>query len=66
MENKKPPKFVQLLDTTLRLKGDRYYRDGGDWSVGYKYVDDELLCWCPNKNNDEPCMNGGICPDCSK
>ena len=21
---------------------------------------------CPNKENEEPCRNGGICPDCSK
>ena len=25
-----------------------------------------LLDKCPNKDNAEPCRNGGICPDCSK
>jgi hypothetical protein len=25
-----------------------------------------LLNECPNKDNAEPCRNGGICPDCIK
>jgi hypothetical protein len=39
------PKFVTLNGTALRLKGNRYYRDGGDWSVGYKIIDDVLVSW---------------------
>ncbi len=39
------PKFVTLNGTALRLKGKRYYRDGGDWSVGYKIIDDVLVSW---------------------
>lgn len=39
------PKFVTLNGTALRLKGNRYYRDGGDWSVGYKIIDEVLVSW---------------------
>jgi hypothetical protein len=34
----KLPKYVRLLHTALRLKdGNKYYRDGGNWSVNFKY-----------------------------
>jgi len=49
---KKAPIFVMMTDpkgdkhiTALRLVGSEYYRDGGDWSVGYKYIDRKLLSW---------------------
>lgn len=40
------PKFVKLGTTAMRLRGNRYYRDGGDWSVDYKIIDDNLISWC--------------------
>lgn len=39
------PKFVKLNNTALRLIGNEYYRDGGQWSVGYKIIDGVLLSW---------------------
>jgi len=38
------PKFARLrvkptdLGTCLRLKGNRYYRDGGAWEIGFQWV----------------------------
>lgn len=43
------PKFVKLGDVALRLRGNTYYRDGGDWKVNYKIIDDTLLSWVPNE-----------------
>ena len=44
-----PPKYVKLEDsgTAFRLRGDLYYRDGGNWHLGYKFVDGEFLSWMP-------------------
>ena len=39
------PKYVKIDRTALRLKGDKYYRDAGQWSVGYKIIDGKLLSW---------------------
>lgn len=44
------PKFVKLDNSALRLKGEGYYRDGGDWSVGYKIIDGILLSWLPKRS----------------
>lgn len=52
MKNK-PPKYVIMGNTALRLEGDYYYRDGGDWSVGYKYENDILLTWHPGKEHPQ-------------
>lgn len=41
----KLPRFVKMKNTALRLIGEKYYRDGGDWSVGYKIIDGVLLSW---------------------
>ena len=41
----KLPKFVKLNNTALRLVGEKYYRDGGEWSVGYKIIGGVLLSW---------------------
>lgn len=41
------PKFVKLINSDLRLRGNKYYRDGGIWSVGYKIINDVLLSWYP-------------------
>ena len=46
------PKFVELDGVALRLIGDYYYRDGGEWTVGYKIIDDELLSWYPNMGHN--------------
>jgi hypothetical protein len=43
----KLPKFVKLNNTALRLIGKTYYRDGGEWEVGYKIIDGVLLSWFP-------------------
>ena len=42
-----PPKYVKLKNTALRLTDDgkEYYRDGGHWSVGFKYIDGKWLSW---------------------
>ena len=39
------PKFVKLNNTALRLVGKKYYRDGGEWSVGCEIIDGVLLSW---------------------
>lgn len=41
----KLPKYVRLEnDTTcFRLRGGYYYRDGGDWRIGYKICEDGIL-----------------------
>lgn len=41
------PKFVKLNDRALRLKGNEYYLDAGNWSVEYKIINGELLSWSP-------------------
>tara|TARA_R110000782_G_C14534218_1_gene382854 strand:- start:323 stop:547 length:225 start_codon:yes stop_codon:yes gene_type:complete len=43
------PKFVKLNRSALRLIGNTYYRDGGDWSVQYKIIDGVLLSWAWGK-----------------
>ncbi len=43
--NIKLPKFVKLNHVALRLRGKKYYRDGGQWGVGYKVIDGELISW---------------------
>jgi hypothetical protein len=43
--SKKVPKFVKLGNTALRLIGDEYYRDGGEWSIKWKIIDGKLLSW---------------------
>lgn len=42
------PKYVMMGHVALRLRGDKYYRDGGDWEVGYKEVEGRLLSTSPN------------------
>lgn len=44
----KLPKYVKIGKTVLRLKKDvyghyKYYRDAGDWSVGYKIKNSKLF-----------------------
>tara|TARA_R110000772_G_C13310268_1_gene440117 strand:- start:33041 stop:33331 length:291 start_codon:yes stop_codon:yes gene_type:complete len=39
------PKYIRLGHTEMRLNGDTYYRDAGNWSVEYRLVDDELVSW---------------------
>ena len=39
------PKFVKINDTALRLRGNSYYRDAGNWSVDYKVIDGVLVSW---------------------
>lgn len=34
--------YVKLKDTTMRLHGDIYYRDGGKWGCGYIFIDGVL------------------------
>ena len=43
--NIKLPKFVKLNRTSLRLIGNVYYRDGGEWGISYKIIDGVLLSW---------------------
>jgi len=43
------PKFVKLNNIALRLRNKEYYRDGGEWAVGYKMVDGVLLSWAWGK-----------------
>jgi hypothetical protein len=33
----KPPLYVSLNGTTMRLVGNYYYRDAGQWEVKYKF-----------------------------
>ena len=47
---RKLPKFVWMQDdkykTALRLTEEGYYRDGGDWNVGYKWINNKLYSLC--------------------
>ena len=53
------PKFVRMgtpeRGTCLRLQGNVYYRDGGDWEVEYRFVNNQLISWCEWK--DMPWLN---------
>jgi len=49
-KDKELPKFVKLNNTALRLIGDKYYRDAGDWGVKYKIIDDILVSWILGEN----------------
>lgn len=39
------PKYVKLGHSTLRLRGNEYYRDAGEWGVKYRVVDGNLISW---------------------
>lgn len=41
----KLPKYVRMGHTAMRLSGDRYYRDAGDWGVGFRVVGGVLVSW---------------------
>jgi hypothetical protein len=41
--NNNLPKFVRLNHTAFRLVGNRYYRDAGDWWIGYKVIGGKLF-----------------------
>lgn len=45
MESKKLPQYVTLGEggTEMRLKDGGYWRDAGQWGVGYKWVDGKLF-----------------------
>jgi hypothetical protein len=55
MKKVKPPKYVRLKGTEMRLIGKRYYRDAGEWSISYKLVDGKWLSKSSYKSrrNDE-------------
>jgi len=40
------PKFVSLNGIALQLRGKNYWRDGGEWQVEYRIIDDILMSWC--------------------
>jgi hypothetical protein len=42
----KLPKFVSLNGTALRLQYNQYYRDAGEWGIGYRIIEGVLLSWC--------------------
>lgn len=41
----KPPRYVTLKGTVMRLRGDFYYRDNGNWYVEYYKKDGEWYSW---------------------
>ena len=45
------PKYVRMgmseRGTCLRLDGDEYWRDGGQWGVEYRFVGEQLISWNP-------------------
>lgn len=43
----KPPQFVKLNNSGLRLlkNGKEYYRDGGAWSIGFRYIEGKWVSW---------------------
>ena len=43
-----PPKFVKLDTIALRLRGNEYYRDGGQYGIGFKLIDGILMSWYPS------------------
>lgn len=46
MENNSLPKFVSLNGIGMRLiSNQRYYRDGGEWFVHSKIINNQLLSW---------------------
>lgn len=55
MEKKySPPQYVSIHGVSLRLDGDRYFRDAGNWYIGYKVVHGVLIsCRADQKHLDE-------------
>ncbi len=52
MEKKySPPQYVSINGISLRLVGDRYYRDAGDWFINYKVIDGVLISCRPDKKH---------------
>jgi len=45
----KLPQYVSLDGTALRLRGNTYFRDGGEWSVQYRIIDGKLHSWSSAK-----------------
>jgi len=45
-------KYVKLLETEMKLDGDEYYRNAGNWSVKYKIIDGKLLSWHWNQGHN--------------
>lgn len=41
------PRFVKIKNSILRLVGENYYRDAGDWNIEYRTVDNVLVSWLP-------------------
>lgn len=39
----KPPKYAMVGNTEMRLKNNRYYRDAGNWDIGFKEVNGKLV-----------------------
>ena len=39
----KLPEYVRLHQSALYLDGDRYRRSYGGWSIGYKFMDGQLV-----------------------
>ena len=45
----KLPQYVSLDGTALRLRGNEYFRDGGNWSVQYRLIGGVLHSWSDRK-----------------
>lgn len=48
----KIPPFVKIKGIEMRLTHSTYYRDTGDWHIGFKIVDGKLYSWTDNKHLD--------------
>jgi len=55
---KTPPPFVHMGHRALRLDGDRYYRDAGNWEVNYVWHGDKLYSRAPSHAEEKTFLNG--------
>ncbi len=48
---RKLPKYVKVNQAVFVWNNGTYYRHAGNWSIGHKFVDDELVSDMPNSPN---------------
>ena len=41
------PEYVSLNGMALKLEDGSYYRVGGKWRIGFKFIDGALYSWGP-------------------
>lgn len=60
------PMYVKLEGCCLRLEGNSYYRDAGNWEVDFREVDGKLIVHEPSKSSPMNHAHGRELVPCSK